>query len=165
MANHFAGVETVQPYPVLLVSPRIDDHKSLQRIFRTSRAKLLGACTASDALITIRRNGSEIPVVICEQSLPDGDWKLLLAELQRTAVQSRLIVCARLADERLWVEVLDLGAYDLLLCAPFVPEQVLRATESARRAWDSEGGTRVVPRTVHGVIPAGPKTLAAANTI
>jgi hypothetical protein len=70
-------------------------------------------------------------VVICQHSLPDGDWKLMLAGLDRIDVRPSLIVSSRLADDRLWAEVLNLGAFDLLLGAPFEPEEVLRVTESA----------------------------------
>jgi hypothetical protein len=119
------------PSLVLLVSPRIEDHVSLQGILLGSRWKMEGARTACDGLAMIRRNHCEIAVVICEYRLPDGDWRLVLAELLALAVRPALIVCSRLADERLWVEVLNLGGFDLLLCAPFVPEEVLRVTESA----------------------------------
>ena len=45
-----------------------------------------------------------------------------------------LIVTDRLADERLWAEVLNLGGYDLLL-KPFDPEEVLRVVNSAWTSW------------------------------
>jgi hypothetical protein len=74
--------------------------------------------------------------VICDRSLPDGDWKLLLAELDTVAVRPSLVVCSRLVDERLWAEVLNLGAFDLLMGGPFESEEVLRVTESAWLAWN-----------------------------
>jgi DNA-binding NtrC family response regulator len=120
----------------LLVSSHAGDHDALQSIFRGSRWKLQGARTASEGLKAIRRYHPEIPVVICEHSLPDGDWKLLLAEMDAAAVRPSLIVSSRLADERLWSEVLNLGAFDLLLGAPFEAEEVLRVTEGAWAAWD-----------------------------
>jgi hypothetical protein len=69
--------------------------------------------------------------VICEECLPDGDWKNVLTELDKAPVRVTLIVSSRLADERLWAEVLNLGAFDLLRGDPFEPEEVLRVTESA----------------------------------
>jgi DNA-binding response OmpR family regulator len=148
----------------LLVSPRVEDHNSLKNIFRGSRWQVQGAWTASDGLKVIHRNHPEIPVVICEHNLPDGDWKLLLAALDNSAVRPSFIVCSRLADERLWVEVLNLGAFDLLLCAPFVPEEVLRVTESAWSAWKSAVRLNAVPRKAPGLarIPAYSGALALA---
>ena len=121
---------------ILLVSPLSTDHDSLQSIFRGSPWKLQGTWTASDRLKTIRRHHGELPVVICQHSLPDGDWKHLLTQMDKMAVQPSLIVCSRLADERLWAEVLNHGAFDLLLGAPFEPEEVLRVTASAWSAWN-----------------------------
>ena len=43
----------------------------------------------------IQRDHREIPVVICQHSLPDGDWKLLLTGLDRVAVRPSLIVSSR----------------------------------------------------------------------
>jgi DNA-binding response OmpR family regulator len=54
--------------------------------------------------------------VISDCSMPDGrNWKDLLAELQIFPDPPPLIVTSRLADERLWAEVLNMGGYDLLL--------------------------------------------------
>jgi DNA-binding NtrC family response regulator len=158
-----------RPSPVLLVNPRNEDHASLQSLFRGSRWKLQGAWTASDGLKAIRRNRYEIPVVICERCLPDGDWKLLLAELDKAAVRPSLIVSSRVADVRLWAEVLNLGAFDLLLSPPFVPEEVLRVTESAWPAWNSAvrpiAVARKDPGLARSLAHSGTRALAAGNYI
>jgi len=155
------------PNAVLLVSARTEDHDSLQSIFGGSRWELQVAWTASDGLKTIRRNRLELPVVICEERLPDGDWKLLLAELDKAAVRPSLIVCSRLADERLWAEVLNLGAFDLLLGAPFVPEEVLRVTQSAWLAFNRAARPSSVPRmgpeVARGITGSGARALAAGS--
>jgi DNA-binding NtrC family response regulator len=154
---------------ILLISPRNEDHVSLENIFRGSQWNLQKARTASDGLKIIRRSRNKIPVVICEHRLPDGDWKSLLAELEPASVWPSLIVCSRLADERLWVEVLNLGAYDLLLCAPFVPEEVLRVTESAWLAWSSTARSSEVQRKVPGIarspVHNGAMALAAGGSL
>ncbi len=49
-----------------------------------------------------------------------------------------LIVSSCLADDRLWVEVLDLGGYDLLM-KPFTPVEVMRVVEMAARRSRSVG--------------------------
>jgi hypothetical protein len=153
------------PTAVLLVSADAEDHASLPGIFRGSPWELQGAWTSSDGLKLIRRNRGQIPVVICAHSLPDGDWKLLLAEFDTMAVRPSLIVSSRLADDRLWAEVLHLGAFDLLLGAPFEPEEVLRVTESAWLAWNR--APRPTPNTAaRSALPRiGPeraRSLAAA---
>ena len=67
-----------------------------------------------------------IPVVNCESSLPDGNWKLLLESAPN------LIVTARGADEALWAEVLNQGGYDVL-AQPFDKGEVTRVVASASR--------------------------------
>jgi len=52
------------------------------------------------------------------------------------------IVSSRLADERLWAEVLNLGAFDLLLGSPFVAEEVVRVTQCASEAGGGVGDPR-----------------------
>jgi DNA-binding response OmpR family regulator len=54
-----------------------------------------------------------------------------------------LIVSDRLADERLWAEVLNLGAYDLL-AMPFDAKEVLHAVSAARRCTEyAQEGARL----------------------
>jgi DNA-binding NtrC family response regulator len=150
----------IPPSAILLVSARTEDHDSLQSIFRGSQWALQQAWTVSDGRQTIRRDYREIPVVICERSLPDGDWKLLLEELEKVAVRPSLIVCSRLADERLWAEVLHLGAFDLLQGAPFEPEEVLRVTHSAWSAWNRADRPIVLQRIGPGSERKAPDSVA-----
>jgi len=44
------------------------------------------------------------------------------------------IVTSRLADERLWAEALNLGAYDVL-AKPFDSTEAMRVVGAAWRAW------------------------------
>ena len=151
------------PRALLLVSPRLN-HGSLPRILRGTRWDLQHASTANDALRAIRRQPDRFQVVICEDRLPDGNWKSLLAELERLPVQPSLVVCSRLADERLWVDVLKLGAFDLLLCAPFVPGEVLRITENAWTAWTRAVQSTFFSQPVHDHVTIL-ATLASGNPI
>ncbi len=118
---------------VLLVSPSIEDYRTLERIFGDSCWQLQGALTALDALDAIGRDPLGIAVIICDHHLTVYDWRWLLGQLDQLPAPPSLIVASRVADERLWAEVLNLGAFDLLLGGPFEPEEVLRVTESAVR--------------------------------
>jgi DNA-binding response OmpR family regulator len=46
-------------------------------------------------------------------------------------------VTSRLADERLWVEVVNLGGFDVL-AQPFYTREVLRSVNAACSRWDYE---------------------------
>ena len=154
-------------YAVVLVSSRADDHAALRKIFRDSPWELHGAFTGSDGLGLIYRNHENIFVVICEHTLPDADWKFLLAPIENLPVRPRLIVASRLADERLWAEVLNLGASDLLLSDPFVPEEVLHVIQSAWLAWNRPARPAAVrrmgPGPVRSLANTGPRALTAGS--
>jgi hypothetical protein len=71
-------------------------------------------------------------VVLCEHALEDGSWKDVLELAASRPYPPPLIVTSRLADERLWSEVLNLGGYDVL-------PQPLDRNEALRTiglAWD-----------------------------
>lgn len=118
---------------VLFVSPCPGDHVILQQIFASSNWQLEAALTAVDALAIVDGNPGGTAAVICDHQLPPHDWRWLLFQLGRLPAPPNLIVCSRIADDLLWAEVLNLGAFDLLLAEPFDPEEVLRVTASAIR--------------------------------
>jgi DNA-binding response OmpR family regulator len=49
-----------------------------------------------------------------------------------------LIVTSRLADEQLWAEALNVGAYDVL-AKPFDATEVMRTVSSAWQHWQGRG--------------------------
>ncbi|HUI57453.1 MAG TPA: hypothetical protein VLY04_20895 [Bryobacteraceae bacterium] len=84
------------------------------------------------ALALIKRG--LIHVVLCAQDLPDGSWRDLAAAAATMDEPPALIVVSRLADERLWAEVLNLGGYDLL-AAPLVQSELARSLDLAWHHW------------------------------
>jgi DNA-binding response OmpR family regulator len=76
-------------------------------------------------------------VVIVERDLPDGSWRTLHNRLIQMPFPPTLVVTSRLADERLWVEVVNLGGFDVL-AQPFYAREVLRSVNSACSRWDEE---------------------------
>ncbi|HLK63929.1 MAG TPA: response regulator [Bryobacteraceae bacterium] len=112
---------------LLVVSSDELDHHSLHRILEDN-CSLHGASSRLQALSVLRQYRPR--VVICDQRLSDGDWRDLLNDLQHQPGGPPLIVSSRLADDRLWAEVLNLGGYDLLT-KPFVPSEVNRVVTMA----------------------------------
>jgi DNA-binding NtrC family response regulator len=117
---------------VLAVSPYEQDHHALRHIFGHTAWSLESADTYSEACDRLMRNPA--PVVLCEQRLQDGDWKDLLAMTQGMKDPSHLVVISKHADDRLWAEVLNLGAYDVL-AKPLVSPEVFRIVGLAWRNW------------------------------
>ena len=79
--------------------------------------------------------GQEIPIVISETKLSPGTWQTILDQISRLTRPPLLIVASRLADERLWAEALNLGAWDVLT-KPFDTEEVTRIVALAWRHWN-----------------------------
>jgi DNA-binding NarL/FixJ family response regulator len=80
----------------------------------------------------------DIAVVICGQNLLPGTWIDVLEHLNALPIPPSLIVTFRLADEQLWAEALNLGAWDVLVSSPFVPDEVIRCVKSGWRHWDNQ---------------------------
>jgi DNA-binding NtrC family response regulator len=127
---------------VLLVGPCDSRRRTLRNIFKTPDWQLREACTYREALGILDHR--HIGVVICYTELQDGNWQTLLADLQNRTDPPNLIVSSRLADERLWAEVLNLGGYDVLV-QPFDRAEVLRVARMACIAWQLRCQTLAVP--------------------
>lgn len=115
---------------VLTVSSLDEDHICLRCILGSSTRIAQQVQTCQQALARIR--AGNISVLICETELADGSWKDVLSGLAAETAPPPLIVASRLADERLWAEVLNLGGYDVL-SKPFDAGEVLWAVDSATR--------------------------------
>jgi DNA-binding response OmpR family regulator len=92
--------------------------------------KLAAAGTRQEAMSFLRLD--RVPVIVCEQDLPDGNWKDILGDTAAFPSPPALVVTSRLADEYLWAEVLNLGGYDLL-AKPFSETEVKRVLAAALR--------------------------------
>jgi DNA-binding NtrC family response regulator len=76
-------------------------------------------------------------VVICHADPPHADWQNLLGQCTRLDLRPHIVVCCRLADDRLWAEVLNLGGFDLI-AMPFEADEVVRVSTEAWRAWNRD---------------------------
>jgi len=116
---------------VLAISPAHEDHHALKGIFDDT-AEVLHADSLKAALDVLREQ--PVQVVICERDLGQHNWKHVLDTIADLPQPPMLIVASRLADEYLWSEALNLGAYDVL-AKPFNTEEVVRTVDAAHRRW------------------------------
>lgn len=121
-----------RPISVLLIGPPNSSHRILHQILSPPQFKVCEAITYRDAVGFL--NSGRVGVAICDDDADNGNWQDLLADLNDRAVPSNLIVSSRVADDRLWAEVLNLGAYDLL-AQPFDRSEVQRVVRMAWAAW------------------------------
>jgi len=117
---------------VLSISPTAEDHVSLQYIVGRSTWTLFTADRLHTAVTILREN--DISVIICERHLLPGQWNDVLDAINDLPNPPSLIVASRLADDRLWAEALNLGAWDVL-AKPFDSTNVLRSVKSAWQHW------------------------------
>ena len=112
---------------LLSISPWAHDHSVLRAILDQVRWQIEEAysCDVAFRLVSSR----PVSVIITNDALPDGDWMRILA-YSDARPEPPVIVASRLADERLWAEVLNLGGYDVLV-KPFVADEVRRVVSLA----------------------------------
>jgi len=138
---------------VLFVSPTPDDHTWLRQIFSKSgwseytlsQWSLTTSRTLESAVATLQR--SIIPIVLCEADLLRGTWREMLEESRNVSNPPLLIVTSRLADEHLWAEALNLGAYDVL-AKPFDENEVVRIVSLAWLHWKDRARVAAEPPRV-----------------
>jgi DNA-binding NtrC family response regulator len=107
---------------VLLVSTDEPDRRALQQLLDPWEWRILTATNPIEA----RQMLADMPVAVV---IADSRcWKSLLPEMWMRGFS--LIVADRLADERLWAEVLNLGAYDLV-SKPFEADVLLHLLNAA----------------------------------
>jgi DNA-binding response OmpR family regulator len=114
----------------------------LECIFQHWGWKLHRVRTRTQARAFLDQNA--VGVVIGERELPDGGWRAMLDDLLDRPEPPALVVLARLADESLWAEVLNMGGYDVL-AEPLDTEEVTRVVSAAARHFLSEQQRRTRP--------------------
>jgi DNA-binding NtrC family response regulator len=116
---------------VLSISPNNEDRASLKGILESDWT-VVASSTVASALSLLRE--ISIPIVICDCEITSGTWGEMLDDTSRFPDPPLLIVTSRLADERLWAEALNLGAWDVL-AKPFDADEVVRVVDIARQHW------------------------------
>ena len=132
---------------VLLIGPLDSRRRALRSILTAPQWEVREASTYAEALGIL--DDRHIGVTICDTEAPDGNWQALLRNLQHRPHPPNLIISSRLADERLWAEVLNLGGYDVLV-QPFDRSEVLRVAGMAWMSWSQDSQSRCsdAPRTL-----------------
>ena len=109
------------------------DSSLLHEIFQKAGWQLFTVRERRRAMRYLARNS--VHVIIAEKDLPDWNWKTVLGDIRLLASPPQLIVTSRDADEQLWAEALNVGAYDVL-AQPFNRDEVERVVASARRHFE-----------------------------
>jgi DNA-binding NtrC family response regulator len=90
---------------------------------------VLAVCDCSEARRMLETQPS-VQVVLTDAALPDGDWRRVLEIVVRECANIEVVVCSRLGDPKLWLDVLEEGGYDVLV-EPYQREEIQRIVEVA----------------------------------
>jgi DNA-binding NtrC family response regulator len=121
--------------PLLSVSPIQNDHDTLAGLLDRDQWRIHSALSLRSASAFVRAH--RVPLVICEHDLWPGSWTQLLDEIRLLSLSPFLVVTSRVADDYLWAEALNMGAYDVL-AGPFDLTEVTRILSSAWRHWHDQ---------------------------
>ena len=119
------------PATAVFVSPHDDELEILQPVLEAHHCRLALAKTRTQAIPLL--NAPHCGIILIDSDLPGG-WKIFLQDVQARAHPPALIVLARVGDERLWAEVLNLGGYDVL-AKPLDRAEVDYVISAACRQW------------------------------
>ncbi len=128
----FMRADQAPTITVLAVSSSPEDHASLQAILAHSHWRLYQCSSHGGAIALL--SAHSIGVVIVDTDLRPGTWRDLLSIRESLPGAPQVIVASRLADDRLWAEALNLGAYDVL-AKPFHAREVFHSVSLAWRHW------------------------------
>jgi DNA-binding response OmpR family regulator len=107
----------------------------LQAIIGHSKWKLFTASDLASAVSSLQEH--EISVLLCERDLRPDTWIDVLENIRFLPNPPSMIVASRLADDHLWAEALNLGAWDVL-AKPFDHIGVIRSVKSAWQRWHDQ---------------------------
>ena len=130
---------------LLSVSPFQDDHDTLASLLGRDQWRIHNALSLQSASAFLRAHA--VPLVICEHDLLPGTWAHLLDEIRLLSVPPFLIVTSQVANDYLWAEALNLGAYDVL-AKPFDLTEVTRTLSSAWLHWQQRCSVLTMSRTL-----------------
>jgi DNA-binding NtrC family response regulator len=102
---------------------------TLVNALETCGFDVLPACDCNEARRMLETQPL-VQVVVTDARLHDGDWRRVFEIVERGRRKIEVVVCSRLGDPKLWLDVLDQGGYDVLV-EPFEHEEVRRIVEAA----------------------------------
>ena len=124
-----------QVIALVSVSPIQDDHDTLASVLGCDQWSIHNALSLRSASAFLR--APTVPLVVCEHNLSPDSWTRLLDETRLLAIPPVLILTSRVADEYLWAEALNMGAFDVLV-KPFDRTEVTHILSSAWLHWQQQ---------------------------
>jgi DNA-binding NtrC family response regulator len=131
-ATRTAAKNTVRPqdpgFGCVYLSSLVREAERISALLEDSRIRIFHAMHLTEAEAQLKLTGAR--VLLTETTFSRGNWRDAMEMVRRVKPQRSLVVAARLPDERLWIGVLESGAYDLVL-KPFDADELRRILENA----------------------------------
>jgi DNA-binding NtrC family response regulator len=108
---------------VLLIGLAGQQVSELEAILGGRRPRIIQAETCVDGWK--RLHESTFDVLIVHETAAGGGWRDLIAEIAAMGLVTPVVVASAKPDERLWVDALSAGAYDVIE-VPFHPVETSR---------------------------------------
>ena len=103
--------------------------KPLLDLLESCGIEVVPACDCNEARRMLEIQ-PPVRVVLTDAALPDGDWQAVLELVAQRRANVQVVVCSRLGDHTLLIDVLEQGAYDVLI-EPYQGEEIRRVLEAA----------------------------------
>ena len=119
----------MQPKTMVMLVMSRERRSSLLETLEASGIDVLPVCDCNEARRMLETQ-LQVQVVLTDRVLPDGDWRAVLEIVAQGRANAQVVVCSRLRDHTLLIDVLEEGAYDVL-AEPYQHEEIRQVLEAA----------------------------------
>jgi DNA-binding NarL/FixJ family response regulator len=103
--------------------------RTLLDLLESCGIEVVPACNCNEARRMLETQ-PPVQTVLTDRALPDGDWRAVLEIVAQGRAYVQVVVCSRLRDHTLLIDVLEQGAHDVLV-ELYQREEVRRVLEAA----------------------------------
>ena len=114
---------------VILVEPFPAERELIESVLAAEGIEVLPATSLLEGIL--QQAVTQGRVVLYDADAPEH-WRTALEQFLRLQPVTHVIVLSRLADDHMWIEVLDTGGYDLLM-KPLRADEVRGVVHNALR--------------------------------
>lgn len=115
---------------VLAVLPNPPDRAAFAGIAAHARWEVRMASTCDSAEEILKHH--PVDVIVCDRDVKPAGWRGAIEALSTHAPHSRFILSTPANDDKLWLEVIERGGYDVL-STPLHEDRVIRAINQAAK--------------------------------
>lgn len=113
---------------ILVVTPSPKDYSLIVESLAPDGVEVRSANCLLEAVLHLV-SGPAPSVVVYDTDTPE-EWRAALKNFRRIRHESRVVLVSRLADDQMWMDVLDYGGHDLLM-KPFQPMEIRTVVRGA----------------------------------